>query len=141
VQPHEQPLVFEDPPGAASAPLGEGYRPRQPHKSLLHKVVRENLLSFLADGQLRSDDGEGYPYYIEKELRNFVACADLSRGFARLRCKDCGFERLLPFSCKNRGICPLWCVAGHRVDLKGQCPRNAAIPAANGKHLIYTCDP
>ena len=32
-------------------------------------------------------------------------CGDLSRGFARLRCKSCGYERLLAFSCKSR-ICP-----------------------------------
>ena len=115
MQADEQPLVFERSPGAAGAPLGAAYRPRQPHKSVLHQVVRENLLSFLADGQLRSEDGEGYPYYIEKELRDFIACADLSRGFARLRCKECGFERLLPFSCKRRGICPS-CVSRRMSD-------------------------
>jgi hypothetical protein len=69
-------------------------------------VVRENLLSFLAEGVERSHNGDGYPFYIEKELRDFIGCADLSRGFARVRCNSCGYEELLPFSCKNRGICP-----------------------------------
>jgi len=27
-------------------------------------------------------------------------------GFARIRCPDCGEERLLMFSCKTRGFCP-----------------------------------
>ena len=26
--------------------------------------------------------------------------------FARAKCEDCGHERLIPFSCKGRGICP-----------------------------------
>jgi hypothetical protein len=29
----------------------------------------------------------------------------LSHGFARVRCPDCAFERLVPFSCKGRAIC------------------------------------
>jgi ribosomal protein S27E len=27
-------------------------------------------------------------------------------GFARIRCPDCGEERLLMFSCRTRGFCP-----------------------------------
>ena len=27
-------------------------------------------------------------------------------GFARFRCDDCGFDRLMPFSCKARAMCP-----------------------------------
>src|SRR5207302_8281664 len=27
-------------------------------------------------------------------------------GFARVRCENCAFERLVPFSCKRRGFCP-----------------------------------
>jgi hypothetical protein len=102
----EQAIVYERFSGAASETAPAAYRPRKPQDTVLHQVVRENLLSFLAEGELHSEDGEGYPLYIEKELREYIGCSDLSRGFARVRCQDCGFERLLPFSCKNRGICP-----------------------------------
>ena len=27
-------------------------------------------------------------------------------GFLRLRCEDCGHEKLVAFSCKRRGFCP-----------------------------------
>jgi hypothetical protein len=30
----------------------------------------------------------------------------LAHGFTRLRCADCTFERLVPFSCKRRGFRP-----------------------------------
>jgi len=105
VQPsaYEEPCAYERFPGAATTPLVPAYRPRRPHASVLHRVVRDNLLTFLEQGALHSASGEGYPLYLEKELRSYVACGSPALGFARIRCPACGFERLLPFSCKNRG--------------------------------------
>ena len=100
------PCVYEERPDAAVAPLPRAYRSRQPHRSVLHRIVREYLETFLAEGVQRSASGEGYPLYVEKELRDYLSCGDLSRGFARVRCTACGHELLLPFSCKNRGLCP-----------------------------------
>ena len=101
-----QTCAYERFPGAAATPLAPAYRPRQPQASVLHRVVRENLLTFLEQGIEHSDSGEGYPLYVEQELRSYIACGSAALGFARIRCPACGFERLLPFSCKNRGICP-----------------------------------
>ncbi|MCB9610184.1 MAG: transposase zinc-binding domain-containing protein [Polyangiaceae bacterium] len=36
----------------------------------------------------------------------YLWCGDLSRGFLRTRCADCALERLVPFSCKARAVCP-----------------------------------
>jgi transposase-like zinc-binding protein len=44
--------------------------------------------------------------FVEQEFRDFLTCGALAHGFARLRCGDCAFERLVPFSCKGRGFCP-----------------------------------
>ena len=46
------------------------------------------------------------PRFVERELRAFLDCGILARGFLRVRCKDCGAERLVAFSCKGRGFCP-----------------------------------
>ena len=46
------------------------------------------------------------PKFVEQEFRDFLTCGVLAHGFARLRCGDCAFERLVPFSCKGRGFCP-----------------------------------
>jgi uncharacterized protein YdhG (YjbR/CyaY superfamily) len=35
-----------------------------------------------------------------------IDCGVLARGFLRLRCRSCGHDRLLPFSCKGRIWCP-----------------------------------
>ena len=81
------------------------YTPRQPTAGLLYEVVRSHLRTFLATVAERTD-GAGVPGFVAKELRKFLACGVLARGFARLRCPECRFERLVPFSCKSRGVCP-----------------------------------
>jgi hypothetical protein len=43
---------------------------------------------------------------VERELRRFLDCGIPANGFARLRCPDCGHERLVAFSCKGRCLCP-----------------------------------
>ncbi len=81
------------------------YQPRAAEGTVLHRVVRENLETFLreaADGT----DGGGLPRFVEREFQEFLTCGALSRGFARVRCEGCAFERLVPFSCKRRGFCP-----------------------------------
>lgn len=111
----ERSTNFEQYLGAASAPLPAKYRPRQPRKTVLHQVVAEHLQTMLAVASLRSDDGRGYPRFVEREFRRYVECGALGRGFARVRCKSCGFERLLAFSCKGR-LCPS-CQARRMHDL------------------------
>lgn len=99
-------LVYERTPGAATAlPAPRPYRPREPVMTALHRVVRENLETLLEDARRRSDEGTGYPEFVEKEFRRYVGCGVMSGGFARLRCPACGEERLVPFSCKGR-LCP-----------------------------------
>src|SRR5579885_1346889 len=51
-------------------------------------------------------DGSGVPGFVVNEFRKFLRCGVLAHGFARVRCGDCAFERLVPFSCKGRAICP-----------------------------------
>jgi hypothetical protein len=99
------------------------YRPREPERTVLHRVVAEHLETFLSEARGRDIDGRGVPDFVEDEFRKFLGCGSLSGGFARLKCEQCGHEQLLPFSCKRRGICPS-CAgrrmterAAHLVDL------------------------
>jgi hypothetical protein len=102
-------------PGAARAPLSPGYRPRTPEATLLYRVVHEHLESFLAQARARTDDRAGLPRFVEKELRAYLDCGVLARGFARVRCDACRDEHLVPFSCKGRGVCPS-CAARRMAD-------------------------
>jgi hypothetical protein len=64
------------------------YIRRQPEQTVLHRVLREHLETFLAEARLRGG-GEGLPRFVERELREFLNCGVLARGFARFRCGDC----------------------------------------------------
>jgi hypothetical protein len=56
------------------------------------------------------------------EFRTFLECGIAEFGFLRLHCDGCGQDRILPFSCKNRGFCPgcggrrMADMAAHLVD-------------------------
>jgi hypothetical protein len=78
---------------------------RDPSRSVLNRVLREHLETFLA----RFTDEHGgrtLPGYVERELRAVIACGDLAHGFCRVRCPCCALDLLVAFSCKRRGFCP-----------------------------------
>ncbi len=119
--------VWEARPGAARWPLAH-YRRREPEHTILHTVVRERLESFLATARERSANGRGLPSFVERDLRGYLDCGILARGFVRVRCPDCSFERLVAFSCKAH-ICPS-CAARRMEDGAAHLVRNVfpAVP-------------
>ncbi len=95
---------------------------REPERTVLHALVRENLETFLAESQERSADGVGWPGFVEMEFRRYLDCGILANGFARVHCESCGNDLLVAFSCKRRGFCPscnarrMHDTAAHLVD-------------------------
>jgi hypothetical protein len=104
-RPDKRPLRYEASPGAASKPLGFQYQRHEPEKTPLYKVVQENLETLLEDMRARTEHGFGYPQHVEKTFYAFLDCGLLQAGFTRVRCPQCGFERIVAHSCKKRGIC------------------------------------
>ena len=82
-----------------------GYEPRAPAESVLYQIVRDHFETFRAQAA-RAGDGEGLPRFIEEEFEGFLGCGWLAGGFARFQCGGCGLDRLVPFSCKGRAVCP-----------------------------------
>lgn len=80
------------------------YERRRPEKTLLYKLVQENLLSFCQ--QLEHEHGSGLPDFVKKEFDEFLKCGILAHGFLRAKCESCRHEKLVAFSCKRRGFCP-----------------------------------
>jgi hypothetical protein len=81
------------------------YEPRSAAQGALYRVVHDHFETFRAQAaSLR--DGEGLPRFVEQAFRDFLQCGWLAGGFARFRCADCGHDRLVPFSCKGRALCP-----------------------------------
>src|SRR5437870_2886829 len=81
------------------------YVPRSPTTGVLYCVVRTHLTELLAAVDAQTD-GNGLPGFVVNEFRKFLRCGVLGHGFARVRCGNCAFERLVPFSCKARAVCP-----------------------------------
>ncbi len=82
-------------------------------------MVQQNLETFLAQAAARD---RCVPSFVEREFRKFLTCGLLCHGFVRVRCTDCGEDRLVAFSCRGRGFCPSCCsrrmsdTAAHLVD-------------------------
>jgi hypothetical protein len=79
------------------------YERRRPEKTPLHKIISENLESWL---EWREAAERPVPGYVEEEFRGYLECGLLCFGFARALCTGCGQGFVVAFSCKGRGVCP-----------------------------------
>jgi hypothetical protein len=99
--------------------MPRSYQRREPEKSVLYRLVQNNLATFIARAEQR---GRTIPWFVRKELEGYLDCGILARGFVRVACKSCAFERLVALSCKGRGFCSscqgrrMTATAAHVVD-------------------------
>ena len=111
------------------------YEPRSPEDTVIHQVIVEHLETFLETAQNR--DGCGVPAFVERAFRKVLDCGCPARGFARLRCSSCGFERLLPYSCKQSGgLCPS-CSGRRMAELSAHLVDNV-LPAVPMRQWVLT---
>jgi hypothetical protein len=82
------------------------YKPRRPQGSHLYRLIQEHLETFLADAREACLDDDPIPEYVERTFRKYLECGIPAFGVARARCSACGYDFLVPFSCKTRGLCP-----------------------------------
>ena len=69
----------------------------------IDRTLHRELEPFLARTSQR---GQPAPRFVEQTLRAYLRCGVLAHGFLRLHCDACQQDRLVPFSCKRRGVCP-----------------------------------
>jgi len=82
----------------APRPAAPAYQPRRPEKTILYQVLAEHLETFLA--RVDADETRaGLPRFVVRELRAFLDCGILARGFARVHCRACGVDTVVAFSC------------------------------------------
>ena len=80
------------------------YQRRHPEKTLWYRTVQAYFETWLALSKAQFD--ESPPTHVVQAFRRYLECGILAFGFARARCKNCGHDFLVAFSCKGRGICP-----------------------------------
>jgi len=66
--------------------------------------VLQHAQSYFA--QTEEATGAGLPQFVKDEFGAYLECGILAHGFLRLRCADCGHDKLVAFSCKRCGLCP-----------------------------------
>ena len=94
---------------------------RKPEETGLYRAVAQHLETFL-QRYAADPDGRRLPRFVIRELRGYLECGQLCKGFVRVRCKACGQSDLVAFACKGRGFCPSCCgrrmaeSAAHLVD-------------------------
>ncbi len=77
------------------------YARHEPEKTLLHEVIRAELVPFLFRAR---SEGAPVARFVEREVRAYLECGVLAHGFLRVHCDACGHDRLVAFSCKGRGF-------------------------------------
>jgi hypothetical protein len=80
------------------------YECHRPEQTTLYRLVQQHAATFFA--QTEDAAGANLPQFVKNKFDAFLACGILAHGFLRLRCGDCGHDKLVAFSCKRRGFCP-----------------------------------
>ncbi len=107
------------------------YERHRPEQTTLYRLVQQHAATFFA--QAEDAAGADLPQFVKAEPGHkqssglfvpgeepghwpgaackvefdaFLECGILAHGFLRLRCGDCGHDKLVAFSCKRRGLCP-----------------------------------
>jgi len=117
--------------------VAQVYRARKPRISPLWRCIDRHFEDFLAVYDLKYESRMGYLRpIIPKVINKYLDCGDLERGFARVRCPDCGHEYLLAFSCKGRWFCPS--CHQKKVLLFGEFVGQTVVSPVPHRHYVLT---
>ena len=113
------------------------YRPRHPERTVLYRLLFHYFERFLSGYESRFEQEYGYFRAVIKEVvERYLDCGNPKCGFARIRCPDCGEERLLYFSCRSRGFCPS-CHA-KRLEEWGEWMREELLLDVPHRQVVFT---
>ena len=75
------------------------YKRHRPEQTTLYRLVQQHAATFFAQTEDAAD--ADLPQFVKDEFDAFLECGILAHGFVRLRCGDCGHDKLVAFSCKR----------------------------------------
>ena len=83
------------------------YRHQNPELSPFFRLVDSHFDEFERSYADRYEKQYGFwRPIIRSSIDKFKKCGDLKEGFARIKCKECGHEMFVAFSCRQRCCCP-----------------------------------
>ncbi len=113
------------------------YRQRHPEHTVFYRVFFHSFEHFLREYEDRFEKEYGYfRPVIQDVVEKYLDCGNPMCGFARIRCSDCGEQRLLCFSCKSRGFCPS-CHAKRREEW-GEWVRTELLLDVPHRQVVFT---
>ena len=113
------------------------YRQRHSEHTVFYRVFFYYFEKFLREYEDRFEKEYGYfRPAIQDVVEKYLDCGNPMCGFARIRCPDCGEERLLMFSCKTRGFCPS-CHAKRREEW-GEWMREELLLDVPHRQVVFT---
>jgi hypothetical protein len=113
------------------------YRQRHPEHTVFYRVFFHYFAEFLREYESRFEREYGFLRpVIQDVVEKYLDCGNPMCGFARIRCPDCGEERLLLFSCKTRGFCPS-CHARRREEW-GEWMREELVLDVPHRQVVFT---
>jgi hypothetical protein len=96
------------------------YERHRPEQTTLYRLPQQHTATFFA--QAENAAGADLPQFVKDKFDAFLECGILALSVPRLRCGDCGHDKLVAFSFKCRGFCPscgarrMALTAAHLVD-------------------------
>jgi hypothetical protein len=72
------------------------YERHRPEQTTLYRLVQQHVATFFE--QTEAAAGADLPQFVKDEFDAFLECGILAHGFLRLRCGDCGHDKLVAFS-------------------------------------------
>jgi ribosomal protein S27E len=113
------------------------YRPRHPERTALYRVLFHYFDRFLAEYEQRFEKEYGFLRPIIQEVvERYLDCGNPRCGFARIRCPNCGEDRLLMFSCRTRGFCPS--CHSKRLEEWGEWMREELLLDVPHRQVVFT---
>jgi len=100
---------------------------------VVHGLVRDHFADF---AERMSEGGRSLPRYVTAEFESLLRCGVLACGFMRARCAGCGYDRLVAFSCKRRGVCSS--CGGRRMSETAATQCDRVLPAAPYRQWVLS---
>ena len=120
-----------------SISFGKIYKPRNPKGTGFYSILSEHYDTFLETYNSRFREKYGYfRPVISEAVRKYLDCGILSKGFARVKCADCGEEYLLAFSCKMRYFCPS--CHQKRLLILGEFLKKCVLAPVGHRQIVFT---